>query len=92
MRILQCKKDKNYHSLQIYLRKYIQKYKEDHKFGINVTRHSNRGKTPITLKSTKNVTESSFHNSLRNSLQSSPSAKKQSVAINKLDIEKHIEN
>lgn len=56
-RILQCKRDKNYQSLQIYLRKYIQNYKEVHRYGINVVRHSNRGKTPQTIKSiTKNLT------------------------------------
>lgn len=46
----------------------MQKYKDDYKFGFSIKANSNRGKTPQTLKSTKNMTESSVHNSLQNSL------------------------
>ena len=43
--------------------------------------NNNRGKTPSTIKSTKNPTETSYHSSLKNSMHSSPSAKKQNTKI-----------
>ena len=77
LKLNQCKKDKNYHQLQIYLRKYVHKLKENDKFGggLQIVKNT-RGRTPQTLKSTKNPTDSSYHNSRQNSFHSSPSAKK----------------
>jgi hypothetical protein len=55
-RIYQCKSDKNYQSLQIYLRKYIQKIKKNNNSKFEIQKNTNRGKTPFTLKSINNPT------------------------------------
>lgn len=96
-RILQCKRDKNFHSLQICLRKYLQREKKNNNFGLIVRdASSRRGKTPQTFKSRGAATESSFPNSLQNSLQSSPSAKKApakaQITLSKFDLERNVEN
>lgn len=41
-RIWGCKRDKDFHGLQIYFRKYLQKFKEDFRFG------GKRGFTPLS--------------------------------------------
>ena len=99
-RVHQCKKDKNYQTLQIYLRKYVQKQKKSNgclgPMGFYSKEcSSRRGKTPLTLKSRGVATESSCQNSFQNSLQSSPSGKKPAakaqIILSKFEIEKHIE-